>query len=116
MRIGVPAVAAAMLLAAAAQGGAQELPVLGQGNVSCSAWLERRVGDTAQADTMIAWVLGYITAYNEYAADPQADVSAGEETEALTGRIDDYCRENTTANLYQAAASLVAQLRQTTPQ
>lgn len=104
--------AAAILIAVAAPGGAQELPVLGQGNVSCSAWLDRRTGDTAEADTMVAWILGYITAFNEYAADPQADVTGGQETEALTARIDEYCRENAAANLYQASAALVEQLRQ----
>jgi hypothetical protein len=104
--------AAAMLAAATMPGGAQELPVLGQGNVSCGSWLDRRTAATAEADTMIAWVLGYITAFNEYAADPQADVTGGEGTEALTARIDDFCRENAAANLYQAAAALVEQLRQ----
>jgi hypothetical protein len=116
MRILRPLAAAAMLVAVAAPAGAQEeLPVLGQGNVSCSAWLDRRTADAAEADTMVAWILGYITAFNQYAADPQTDVTGGLETEALSARIDDFCRENSAASLYQASAALVEELRQEPP-
>jgi hypothetical protein len=115
MRILRPLTAAAMLVAVAVPAGAQELPVLGQGNVSCSAWLDRRTADTAEADTMVAWILGYITAFNQYAADPQTDVTGGLETEALSARIDDFCRENSAASLYQASAALVEELRQEPP-
>ena len=116
MRILRGIVSAAMLLGLTVQAVAQELPVLGQGNVSCSSWVDRRAGATAEADTMTAWVLGYITAFNQYASDLLADVSAGQEPGELTAWLDEYCRENATANLYQASAALVEELRQSTPQ
>lgn len=111
MRIFQRIVPAAMTLCLAGLADAQELPVLGQGNVACSAWVDRRAGAAAEADTMTAWVLGYLTAFNQYASDPQADVSGGQEPEELTGWLDAYCRENPDANLYAASAALVEDLR-----
>jgi hypothetical protein len=46
-----------MLLALTVQVAAQDLPVLGQGNLSCTSWTERRAGDAVDAATMIAWAL-----------------------------------------------------------
>ena len=68
----------------------QDLPVLGQGNLSCTSWTERRAGDAVDAATMIAWALGYMTAYNQYGAEPKRDVSGGQHTEELAKWIDDY--------------------------
>ena len=104
----------AVLLALTVPGAAQELPVLGQGNLSCSSWLERRAGDALDAATMTAWVLGYITAFNQYVSIPQDDVSGGQDTKELTAWIDDYCRQNPTDNFYNASAALVAKFRQKT--
>ena len=83
-----------MLLALTVQVAAQDLPVLGQGNLSCTSWTERRAGDAVDAATMIAWALGYMTAYNQYGAEPKGDVSGGQHTEELAKWIDDYCRKN----------------------
>ena len=104
-------VAAAMLVTLVVHARAQDFPLLGQGNLSCSTWLERRAGDGGDRETMVSWVLGYITAFNQYAADPGIDISAGQKTEELTGWIDDYCRQNSTAKLQQASAALVEELR-----
>jgi len=103
-----------VLLALTIPGVAQELPVLGQGNLACSSWLERRAGDAVDAATMTAWVLGYITAFNQYVSAPQGDVSGGQNTKELTAWIDDYCRQNPTDNFYNASAALVAKFRQKT--
>ena len=54
------------LLFLTTQIGAQEQAVLGQGNVSCGSWLNDRKVDDAQASSKIAWVLGYVTAFNQY--------------------------------------------------
>jgi hypothetical protein len=104
----------AVLLALTIPGVAQELPVLGQGNLTCSSWHERRAGDAVDAATMTAWVLGYITAFNQYASAPRGDVSRGQDTKELTTWIDDYCRQNPTDNFYNASAALVAKFRQKT--
>jgi hypothetical protein len=103
----------AMLLALTVQVAAQELPVLGQGNLSCSSWIDRRAGDALDAATMTAWVLGYITAFNQYAG-PQGDISAGQNTKELTAWIDDYCRRNPADNFYNASAALIDKFRQKT--
>ncbi len=96
-----------MLLALTVQGAAQDLPVLGQGNLSCTSWTERRAGDAVDAATMIAWALGYMTAYNQYGAEPKGDVSGGQHTAELAKWIDDYCRKNPSDSFYGATAALI---------
>ena len=86
--------------------------VLGQGNISCSSWVESRGNDNPLAATRTAWVLGFITAFNQYRIKPQADVSGGKNTEVLMARIDDYCKRHPLDNLYNASAALVDELRQ----
>ncbi len=103
----------ATLLALTIEVAAQDLPVLGQGNLSCSSWSERRAGDAVDAATMVAWVLGYVTAYNHYGVDQEGDVSGGQRTEELTKWIDDYCRTNPTDSFYGATAALIRKLRET---
>jgi hypothetical protein len=51
-RIQRTAVPVLVLLSSAVQVAAQELPVLGQGNLSCNSWAERRAGDAVDAATM----------------------------------------------------------------
>ena len=111
-RIGRAVVPCAMLLALTVQATAQDLPVLGQGNLSCKSWAERRAGDAIDAATMTAWALGYITAYNQYGAGPKGDVSGGQHTEELTKWIDDYCHRNPTDSFYSASAALIRKFRQ----
>jgi hypothetical protein len=85
--------------------------VLGQGNISCSSWIESRGDDNALAATRTAWVLGFITAFNQYRSK-QGDVSGGKATEVLMSRIDDHCKRHPLDNLYSASAALVDELRQ----
>jgi hypothetical protein len=89
---------------------AQQLPVLGQGNITCDSWLERRQGDQPERAAATAWLLGYITAFNQYQAAPRRDVSGGKSTEDLTAWIDGYCRENPSNDLYRASIALVQAL------
>jgi hypothetical protein len=89
-----------------------EEAVLGQGNISCSSWIENRRDDNPLAATRTAWVLGFITAFNQYGAKPQRDVSGGKDTEVLMARIDDHCKQHPLDNLYKASAALVDELRQ----
>jgi hypothetical protein len=100
-----------MVLALTVQVGAEDLPVLGQGNLSCNSWTERRTGDAVDAATMIAWALGYMTAYNEYGAKPKRDVSGGQHTEELAKWIDDYCRKKPSDSFYGATAALIRKFR-----
>ena len=91
---------------------AQEQAVLGQGNVSCSSWLNDRKVDDAQASSKIAWVLGYVTAFNQYGSKPEGDVSGGKGTEEIMAWIDNYCGQHPSDNLYRASAALVDEFRQ----
>jgi hypothetical protein len=92
----------------------QELAVLGQGNISCNSWLEARKGDDAQVSARTAWILGYITAFNEYGAKPQGDVSGGKGTEEIAAWIDGYCTQHPSDNVYKASAALVGEFKQQT--
>jgi hypothetical protein len=86
---------------------AQEHAVLGQGNVPCGSWLNDRKGDDTNASSKIAWVLGYVTAFNQYESKPAGDVSGGKGTEEIMVWIDNYCDQHPSDNLYRASASLV---------
>lgn len=89
----------------------QDQGVLGHGNVSCTSWLESRKGSDVQVAARMAWVLGYITAFNQYGYKPQGDVSGGKDTEDMAAWIDAYCIQYPAANVYRASAALVDELR-----
>jgi hypothetical protein len=86
--------------------------VLGQGNISCNSWIESRRDDNPLAATRTAWVLGFVTAFNQYKSKPEGDVSGGKDTEVLMARIDDHCKRHPLDNLYKASAALVDELRE----
>ena len=109
----LPAMLIMLTVQVAAQDPQDDLPVLGQGNLSCTSWAERRTGDAVDAATMTAWALGYLTAYNQYGADSKKDVSGGQHTEELTKWIDDYCRKNPTDSFYSASAALIHKFQET---
>ena len=104
---GTALVAASLLWALTTEMAAQEQAVLGQGNISCGSWLENRKGDDAQGSARIAWILGYVTAYNEYGSQPQGDVSGGKGTEEMAAWIDAHCMQHPTDSLYKASVALV---------
>ena len=87
---------------------AQGLGVLGQGNVSCSSWLENHTSNDART----AWILGFVTAFNQYSSSKPSDVSQGTTAEEMVLFITKYCGNHPTDNLYQASAALVDQFRQ----
>jgi hypothetical protein len=101
-------VAGSLLFVLTARIAAEGQGVLGQGNVSCSSWLENHTRD----DARVAWILGYITAFNQYGSKPESDVSEGTTTEEMMAFINNYCRNHPTDNLYRASAALVDQFRQ----
>ena len=101
-------VAGSLLFVLTARIAAEGQGVLGQGNVSCSSWFENDTSNNARA----AWILGYITAFNQYGSKPESDVSEGTTTEEMMVWIDNYCRNHPTDNLYRASAALVDQFRQ----
>ncbi len=74
--------------------------------------MESRGDDNPLAATRTAWVLGFVTAFNQYVSKSEGDVSGGKDTEALMAKIDDYCKQHPLDNLYNASAALVDELRQ----
>jgi len=86
--------------------------VLGQGNISCVSWIESRGDDNPLAATRTAWVLGFVTAFNQYGSKPEGDVSGGKGTEDIMAWIDNYCGRHPDDNLYRASAALVDEFRQ----
>ena len=86
--------------------------VLGQGNVSCDSWIKSRGDGNPVVAARTAWVLGFVTAFNQYRSKPEGDVSGGKDTEVLMLRIDDHCRLYPLDNLYKASTALVDELRQ----
>jgi hypothetical protein len=112
---GVGGLIAAALLLAATEVSAQHRPVLGQGNVLCQVWSQDTNGRSDEASARVAWVLGYITAFNQYQAKPEGDVSSGRSTEDITAWINQHCSLHPTDDLYRASAAMVAEFRQTVP-
>jgi hypothetical protein len=105
-------VAGSLLFVLTARIAAQEQAVLGQGNISCSSWLENHRSDDVQGAARTAWILGYITAFNQYGSKPEGDVSEGKNTEEMMAWIANYCRDHPADNVYRASAALVDQFRQ----
>jgi hypothetical protein len=98
-----------------AQAASDERPVLGQGNVSCDLWLEGHQTDPAGALSRIAWVLGFMTAFNQYGSKSKADdVSEGKSTEELMAWMDNYCRQHKSDNLHRASAAFIDEFRKRT--
>ena len=85
--------------------------VLGQGNISCVSWIESRGDDNTLAATRTAWVLGFVTAFNQYGSKPEGDVSGGKGTEEIKAWIDKYCGQHPSDNLYRASDALVKEFR-----
>jgi hypothetical protein len=107
-------VAGSLLFLLTARIAAQEQAVLGQGNVSCSSWLENHRSDDVQGSARTAWILGYITAFNQYGSKSERDVTEGKSTEEMTAWIDNYCKHHPAENLYRASAALVDEFKQKT--
>ncbi len=96
------------------QATASERPVLGQGNVSCNSWLEGRQSDTA-GSSRVAWVLGFMTAFNQYGSKSQADdVSEGKSTEELMSWLDDFCKQHPGDNLHRATVAFIGEFQRRT--
>jgi len=92
---------------------AEQRPVLGQGNISCSSWLEGRQTDSPSAESRTGWVLGFMSAFNQYGAQG-ADVSEGKSTEELMSWIDNYCRKHQDDHLHMASQAFIDDFRQRT--
>jgi hypothetical protein len=92
---------------------AEQRPVLGQGNISCSVWLEDRQTDIPGAASRTGWVLGFMSAFNQYAWEG-IDVSEGKGTDELMSWIDSYCRQHRSDHLHMASQAFIDDFRRRT--
>ena len=78
--------------------------MLGQGNISCSLWLEGRQTDSPSSASRTGWILGFMSAFNQYGLQSQGtDVSEGKNTDELMGWVDNYCRQHQGDDLHTAS-------------
>ncbi|MGA7022820.1 MAG: hypothetical protein WB036_08510, partial [Pseudolabrys sp.] len=92
-------------------------PVLGQGNISCSLWLEGRQTDSPSAASRTGWVLGFMSAFNQFGTTSErTDVSEGKSSEELMAWIDNYCRQHQGDHLHMALQAFIDDFRQRNPQ
>jgi hypothetical protein len=103
--------AACFILISTTELPAQEQAVLGQGNVLCHIWTRDRNSDSGEALARVAWVLGFITAFNQYGSKPERDVSSGGSTQQITTWIDKHCSQHPADNVYRASVALVEEFQ-----
>jgi hypothetical protein len=87
--------------------------VLGAGVDSCGSYLNYRQIPDAEAVTMntLAWLEGYLTAYNKYVAKG-GDVLAGKfDVNSIQDWLDNYCKANPSDDINTATKNLVDELR-----
>ena len=91
---------------------ADQRPVLGQGNISCSLWLEGRQTDSPSAASRTGWVLGFMSAFNQFGTTSErTDVSEGKSSEELMAWIDSYCRQHQGDHLHMALQAFIDDFR-----
>jgi hypothetical protein len=73
---------------------------------SCGAWLEARSLRNAQSTAMKVWILGYVTAYDQYVSK-DGDLFRQSDDEALAAWVDSYCRAHPLDRLVRAASFLI---------
>jgi hypothetical protein len=115
----IRAIAAAVFICAASWASAQEqapqqlppgqvkLTVYGAGTSSCGMWLADRA--TPMHNFELSWVLGYLTASENYSASLQIPLRHTD-ANAAAGWVDKFCRENPLKDIADASFSLVVEL------
>lgn len=82
----------------------------GTGNITCERWLEDRKKDDAPKWQRQEWLLGYLSAYNNWVHRGQ-NVAEGRDDKSLFAWIDTYCREHTGDLLATATENLILNLK-----
>jgi hypothetical protein len=82
--------------------------VHGSGQTTCREWLiDSRIGDSG-AWQLQQWVLGYLTAYNEFVRGP-ADIAEGMGADGVFAWIDTYCGASQADNLGQSVRAMISE-------
>ena len=80
--------------------------VHGTGQAPCSEWTADRMIAGAGAWQLQQWLLGYLTAYNEWVRGG-ADIAGSLGAEGVFTWVDDYCGRDRTRKLSEAVQALV---------
>jgi hypothetical protein len=106
---------ALVLQTSAASAGA--FHVLGAGVESCGSYLNYRQIPDAEAVPMntLAWLEGYLTAYNRYVAKGGDVLSGKVDVNSLQAWLDAYCKANPSDDIVTAAKTLVDQRKPRSP-
>jgi hypothetical protein len=84
--------------------------ILGEGSTSCGTWLQQR--RSGHWLTLAAWVLGYLTAYNQMVWKGGSNIAAGTDTDGIEAWLDGYCIRHTLDNISTATEALTIELVQ----
>lgn len=84
--------------------------VHGAGETGCREWMVDRNAADAGAWQLQQWLLGYMTAYNEWVRGKE-DILGDIDANAFFAEVDDYCGANQTDTVYDAAAAFVEERR-----
>jgi hypothetical protein len=80
-----------------------------QGQIPCGKFVEERAAGGAQATATLAWVAGYISAYNLWAPDTYNILGNSHLPDAMRW-LEAYCKANPQRDLPTAMSALVAEL------
>jgi hypothetical protein len=83
--------------------------ILGEGNTSCGSWLEQRK-DASAWKNEAAWVLGYLTAINEFVWKGGSNVAKGTDPSGMEVWMDAYCASHPLNNVKAGAQQLFHEL------
>ena len=90
-------------------------PIMGAGTQSCGKYLQYRESkNDAETYEILHWVLGYISAYNEYVDTSEDGITAVTGTTPssfLKPWLDKYCSENPLKNPYRGVSQLIKELK-----
>ncbi len=82
----------------------------GVGTRSCAGWVTARKADDIRAVQYQEWLLGYLSAYNNWVHKGQ-NIAGKTDKKGLLAWIDNYCRGNGADSLAQAAENLMLDLK-----
>lgn len=77
----------------------------GAGAISCGEWTADRKGAIGYSD--LGWVLGYLTAYNQYVWTRTDDVAHGIDPDGIAAWMDGYCMAHPLNTIANGAQQLV---------
>jgi hypothetical protein len=95
--------AVALLCGSVALSSQDSRRVYGAGTTPCAQWTEARDADANSWFVMGQWILGYVSAVNQFSKETPAQVEAS----AMARQVDAYCRTYPQDDISDAARALV---------